>query len=146
MAVIRAAVLGADLHDSLVLLGRLDQPAPFPDGQAGVLLNVNVLSGLAGPDGGQAMPVLGRGDLDRIHVLVAEDLLHVLDPLGGIALEFRQACNGLGPPMVVDVTDVFHFDVLVDLDDALNDARAAAAWPEVARKPLRVVGSMRLAP
>src|SRR5436309_11266272 len=37
------------------------------------LLDVNVLAGLAGPDRGQRVPMVGRGDADDVDLLVLED-------------------------------------------------------------------------
>ena len=66
----------------------------FENVVAGGLLAVDVLARLAGPNGGQRMPVVGRGDGDRVDVLVFEHLpqilvdlrlgpLQVLDDFGG---------------------------------------------------------------
>ena len=68
------AVLGADLHHALVLAGRLDHLAAFPDAPGGRLLDVHVLARLAGPDRLQGVPVVLRGEADRVDRLVVEQL------------------------------------------------------------------------
>ena len=77
----RAAALRADLHHALVFARGLDHLLPFEDVVAGGLFDVDVLAGLAGPDGGERVPVVGQRHGDGVHVLVGEDLPHV-----GIAL------------------------------------------------------------
>src|SRR5262249_28517324 len=60
----RAAALGAGLADLVVLAGRLDDAPALADVVADRLLDVDVLAVLDGPDGGQRVPVVGRGDAD----------------------------------------------------------------------------------
>src|SRR5262249_46351657 len=69
-----AALLRAVLHDALVLPGRLDAAAAFDHVVAQRLLDVDVLAGLAGPDGHQRMPVVRRGDGEGVQLLVVEGL------------------------------------------------------------------------
>src|SRR5262249_49362320 len=59
-----AAALGAVLDDAIVLAGDLDGDPPLVDVVAARLLDVDVLTGLAGPDGHQGVPVVGRSDGD----------------------------------------------------------------------------------
>ena len=68
----RAASLRAELDDAVVLARGLDHPPPFDDVVAGRLLDVDVLAGLAGQDGQQRVPVVGRGDRDGVDRLVVE--------------------------------------------------------------------------
>ena len=65
-------------HDPVVLAGGLDHPPAFADVVADRLLDVDVLARLAGPDRGQGVPVVRRGDRDGVDVLVVEDLAEVL--------------------------------------------------------------------
>ena len=74
-----AAALRAVLHDAVVLAGGLDGDPALVDVVAARLLDVDVLAGLAGPDGHQGVPVVGRGDGDGVEVLVFEGLADVLD-------------------------------------------------------------------
>src|SRR5882762_8546644 len=76
--VIGSAALHADLHHAVVFARRLHHLAAFPDFVAGGLLDVNVFAGLAGPDGGEGMPVIARGDGDRVDIFVFEKLADVL--------------------------------------------------------------------
>ena len=46
------------------------------------LLAIDVLAGLAGQDGDDRVPVVGRGDDDRVDVLAIEDLAEVAVGLG----------------------------------------------------------------
>ena len=57
-----AAALRAGLADPVVLAGRLDDAPAFADVVADRLFDVDVLAGLHGPDGGQGVPVVRRGD------------------------------------------------------------------------------------
>ena len=75
------AALGAVLDDPVVLAGGLDGDPALVDVVAARLLDVDVLAGLAGPDGHQRVPVVGRGDRDGVEVLVVEHAADVL--LGG---------------------------------------------------------------
>ena len=69
--------LGADLDDAAVLAGRGDHLPAFPDVVGEGLLDVDVLARLAGPDGGQGVPVVGRGDGHGVDGLVVEQLAEV---------------------------------------------------------------------
>src|SRR5207248_7879713 len=115
-----AALLGAVLDDPAVAAGGLDGDPALVDVVAARLLDVDVLAGLAGPDGHQGVPVVRRGDRDRIDVLVLEhpaDVLHGpgrlaaggLDALGG-----RAVGAGVGVDQVGDL-DALEADVLVDV-------------------------------
>ena len=72
-----AAALGAVLDDALVLVRGLDALAAFPDLVADRLFDVDVLAGLAGPDGDERVPVVGRGGGDGVDFLVVEELADV---------------------------------------------------------------------
>ena len=71
----------------------------FPDVVRDGLLDVDVLAGLAGPDGVEGVPVVGRGDGDGVDVLVLQQLADVdirghLDVLGSKILD-RAVQHGL---------------------------------------------------
>src|SRR5690606_17182003 len=57
-----AADLRAVLDDPVVLAGGVDELAPLPHVVGAGLLDVDVLAGLAGPDGRQRVPVVRGGD------------------------------------------------------------------------------------
>src|SRR5690606_17563796 len=73
-----AAALRPVGHDLPVLAGRLEQLGPFPHVVAARLFAVHVLAGLAGPDPQQRMPVIRRGDGDRVDLLVLDELPRIL--------------------------------------------------------------------
>ncbi len=103
-----AAALRADLHDALVLARGLDHLAAFPHVVAGGLLDVDVLAGLAGPDGGQRVPVVGRGDGDGVDFLVVEELAHVAVDPGLGALELLDLRRSAFLRFLVHVADGRH--------------------------------------
>src|SRR5262249_7974807 len=74
------------LANLVVLAGRFDDPPAFADVVADRLLNVDILAGLQRPDGGQGVPVIGRGDRDDVNVLVFDYPAQVLLELGRHAL------------------------------------------------------------
>ena len=76
-----AAPLRADLHDAIVLAGGLDHAAALDEIVRDGLLDVDMLAGLTGPDGGQGVPVVRRGDADGVDVAVLEDAAEVFDDL-----------------------------------------------------------------
>ena len=76
--VLLAVLLRADLHDAIVLLGRLDQVASFADRVAQRLFEVHILAGLAGGHGDRHVPVGLRGDDHRVDVLVFQQLAEVV--------------------------------------------------------------------
>ena len=106
-----AAALGADLHDPAVLPRGLDHLAALPDAVAGRLLDVDVLAGLAGPDRAQGVPVVGRGDHQRVDALVVEHAPEVLDGLGPLAAQRLDLGGPAGEQARVDVGQVGDLDV-----------------------------------
>ena len=70
----RAAALGADLHDPLVLAGGGEHGLALDHVDADRLLDVDVGPGLDGGDHRQGVPVVGRGDQDDVEVLLLEHL------------------------------------------------------------------------
>jgi hypothetical protein len=71
------AVVEAHLHAHVVPALRLDHLPPFPDVVGRRLLDVDVLAGLAGQDGGQRVPVVGRDDRHGVDGLVVEHTVQV---------------------------------------------------------------------
>ena len=74
----RGAALGSHLDVLAVLALRLDQQRAFGGVVAARLLDVDMLAGLKSGDGHGRVPVVGRGDGDRIDVLGGEELAEVL--------------------------------------------------------------------
>src|SRR5581483_1951066 len=62
----RRTGLGAMLNYALVFFGRANQLPAFPEIVAAGLLDIHVLACLARPDGHQRVPLIRRGDRDRI--------------------------------------------------------------------------------
>ena len=67
----------ASLTNTIVLRRRLNVATPFAHVVADRLLDVNVFTGLHGPDRGQGVPVVSGGDGDRVNLLVLEDAPHI---------------------------------------------------------------------
>ena len=75
------APVGAHLYDALGALGRFHHFAAFDDGQAERLLDIDILTGVAGIDEHRGMPVVGRGDDHGVDVFVFEELLVLFVPV-----------------------------------------------------------------
>ena len=89
----------------LVLPGRGDHRLALGDVVADRLLDVDVLAGQNGVDRGQGMPVVGRGDDDRVEVLAVEHRPIVAGGLGRIALLLLDPLGRFAGMTVVDVGD-----------------------------------------
>ncbi len=101
-----AARLHADLDDALVLAGGLDHLAAFPDVVGERLLHVDVLARLAGQDGPEGVPVVGRRVDQGVHVLVVEDTPEVLHDLRRFALGLLDGLLRPCRAAVVRVADI----------------------------------------
>jgi hypothetical protein len=77
LVVLAPALLRANLHDAPRLRRCRDDGTPLGDGVRQRLLDVDILPGGAGHDGGQCMPVIRRGHDDGIHVLPFEHMPEV---------------------------------------------------------------------
>ncbi len=102
------------------------------------LLDVDVLAGLAGEDGERRVPVVWRGDGDRVHVLVVEDLAEVLDALRrllGLVLLLGDGVEGALKAPVVHVTQVGDLD-LGQAEAGLDVVEAAAQPDHADHQPL----------
>ncbi len=73
-----AAALHAHLHHAIVFARRLQHLLAFEDVVGGGLFYVHILASLAGPDGRQRVPVVGRGDGDCIDILIFIKLAQIL--------------------------------------------------------------------
>ncbi len=85
--VFHAAALRADLHHPAVLACGGDHLLAFENVVACGLLDIDVLAGLAGPDGRERVPVIGDGHGDGLHRFIVEDLAHIGVALGCFAGE-----------------------------------------------------------
>src|SRR5262249_19430986 len=127
--VLGGTVLGADLHDPLVLPRRLHNGAALADVVRQRLLYVDVLARLAGQDRGNGVPVVRRGDDHRVHVLAVEHLAEVAVRLAARA----GPLPGLGRVRLVDVAHGHERDVRDRARQSRHGqaARAAADQPDV---------------
>src|SRR5207247_1107026 len=79
---------------------------------AGGLLDVNIFPRLAGPNGHEGMPVVGRGDRDRVERLVLQGLADVLNTLGRREVLAGERAQVLGVGAGVGVDEVGDLHVL----------------------------------
>ncbi len=73
-----AAQLCAVLDDPSVFLGGLDHFAAFKNIVGHRLFDIDVLARLARPDGCQRMPMIGRGNGQRVNIVVFQYLAYIL--------------------------------------------------------------------
>ena len=99
----RRADLAALLHHAVVLARRRHNLPGFEDVVRARLLHVNVLARLAGPDGLQCMPVVGRGDGDGVDGLVVQELAHILEALRRFLPAGFHALYEIGHVRLVDI-------------------------------------------
>ena len=103
--VLATAPLRPHLDDALVALGRLEHRAPFVNGLGERLLDIHILPGLAGEDGRQGVPMVGRGDEHHIHILAIEHAVEVLHRIGFPAALLLANLDPFGDPRFVHVAD-----------------------------------------
>ncbi len=103
-----AAALSAVLHQCLIASGCLDQQPPLADVVRDRLLDVDVLAGIAGQDRGDRVPMIGRGDHDRIDGLVIQHPPQIGNR--SVRRNLKRFSRG-GSAVVIDVADVGDFDV-----------------------------------
>ena len=120
-----AAALRADLDNPVELPCGADHLPRFPDAVAGRLLDIDVLAGLAGPDGSQGMPVVGRGDHEGVDGFVIEHVTDVLDGFRRSPAELRGLGGALGQAAGINIGEIRNRDV-GPLAEALQQVVAAA--------------------
>ena len=91
-----AAALHPDLHHAVVFASGGHHLPAFENVVAGGLFAVHILARLAGPDGRERMPVIRRGDRDRVDILVFVKLAQILVDFG---LSAGRILNHLGPAL-----------------------------------------------
>ncbi len=115
--------VGADLEDLPVL----PDGVPHLDGllhrEGHGLFAVDMLSGVHGGDGDGGMPVVRRGDEDRVDVLVVEKFA-VVEATFGLVTRLLAGGERAVHPLLIDVTDAPDGDVVV-----LAPAEKAAQMP-----------------
>ena len=119
--------LGAVLNDDAVFLLGFDRHAAFADVVAHGFFDVNVLAGLGGPNGDQRVPVVGRGDGNRIDVFVVERPADVVDAFGFVLAfgPFGDAVHRPAQHVFIHVGQIGDFDVV--LAEPTADVGPAAA-------------------
>src|SRR5262245_9948930 len=108
----RTAVLRADLHHAVVFARRFDHSAAFPDIVRWRLLDIDVLTGLAGTDRSRRVPVIGSGDDNGVDGLVVEDAAHLFDGLGRLPLPTSDGLGGPGQAFFVQVANTGDLGIL----------------------------------
>ena len=73
------AALGAGLNDSLVFARGFDQLVAFPDFMADGLFHIDIFARLHGPEGGQGVPVVRRGNGNSVDVVLLQQLPDVAE-------------------------------------------------------------------
>ena len=101
------------------------QLAAFPRVVAHGLLNVNVLAGLAAPNGLQRVPVVGRGDGDRVDGLVFQKFAQVDEGGGLLDPHFFHLVHAAVHDVLIHVADggdfhVRHLGILLDVRPSLS--------------------------
>src|SRR5205823_6484922 len=121
----RGALLSPHLHHALVLLLRLDQQLAFARVVPTRLFHVDMLAGLHGEQRRRRVPMVGRGDHERVHVFVLERLAEVAQAFGSFALSAGDGGDALGEHQRIDVAHVGHFGVGRPGEGARQDRAAA---------------------
>ena len=132
----RAAALGADLHDALMLTGSGQHGLAFGHIDADRLLHIDIGASLDGRDHRQGVPVIGRRDQDDIQVFFLEHFAIIA--IGARSffgrLAVRDHVGGAGQHLLVDVTERHDLDRR-DLEQA---NQVALAIPAAADRPTRL--------
>ncbi len=98
------AILCAGLYNSAVFLCRFHNFTPFPDIVRDGFLHIYILSGLAGPDGHQGMPVIGRSDNDGIDIFIIQQMADIGIRVEGKLVFFFELFLSFCQNMLIDIT------------------------------------------
>ena len=104
--------LGAVLDDAVIFGHGFDALAAFPDVVADGLFDVDILAGLAGPDGDQGVPVIGSGGGDGDDVFVLEEVADIFVADDFVALLFLVG-DALFEDVLIGITEGGEADVLL---------------------------------
>ena len=99
------ASLVAHLNHALVLSGRLNHPQTFLRVVASWFLDVDMLPGRTGKNGGRSMPMIAGCDHHRIQLLVVQHATEIRDTPGFGWLVLGR-CDCLFSPLLIHVADV----------------------------------------
>ena len=131
----------AVLDDALIFVRRLDQLTALVNVVRAGLLDIHVLARLAGPDGGQRVPVVGRGDGHRVDLFVIEDAPQVLFDADLLAVGLFESRGALSRHQQVGVAQRHEFHVA--LFHQARDVVLAAPVDAQHRDPDAIVGPER---
>src|SRR5438105_828616 len=87
---------------------RVNNASAFPDVMADGLFDIDVLARLHGPDGGQGVPVVWRGDADGVDALVVHDAPQILHDTRLRPLTLHGKLHGRSDDGGIDVAKVRH--------------------------------------
>ena len=123
-----AALLGADLHNAIIVSSSADHLLAFPMVVCQGLLDIDVFAGFARPDGSQRVPVVARGNDHRIHAGVFQQTAQVAK-----SLRFRVLFSGRGERFFIDVAQRRkpHVRQLLELAHQFISAAAQADEAEI---------------
>lgn len=107
--VMRDAPVRIDLHDAAVVAGGFDQGPAFVDGMADGLFVIYVGAGVAGGDGNEGVPVVGRRIDYNLRFFPAEQLAIVFVFFRCIAGELLDFGGGLVEDVTVNVAECDDF-------------------------------------
>ena len=107
----RGAALATHLHDAIVFPRRRDDLPGLEHVVRARFFHVDVLAGLAGPDGLQGMPVIRAGDGDGVDALVLENLADVAEGRHGLFPAPLQGSDVAFRMRIVHVHERGQFDV-----------------------------------
>ena len=116
------AALAAGLHHPAVPPRRLDHRPALADRQRERLFDVHVFAPATGRDRGNGVPVVGRGDADRVDVVPFEQLAEVaVDPaiamaVLGVDQFLRSSCGGLVHVADGDILDLIAAEEDLQID------------------------------
>ena len=118
------AAVGAVLNDAVIFFHGAHQLAALPRVVAHGLFNVNVLAGLAAPNGLQRVPVVGRGDGNRVDGLVFQKFAQVDESGGFLDPHLFHLAHAAIHDVLIHVADggdfnVRHLGILLDVRPSL---------------------------
>ena len=120
------AALHSHLHDPAIPVHRRDELLALPPVMRARLFDVRVLACLARPDTHQRMPVVWRGNRNRIDGLVFQHLSHVRESTWLGQIQFFDIAQPRSQHVLIDVADRGDFHPR-DLGEPLHVIHASAA-------------------
>ena len=134
----RGALLGAELKNAFLAMDFLSQGPVFGEVEAHGLFEIDILAGADGGQGGEHVPVIGRGDENGVNVLTSEQLAEVgvggavfvlvvlIDAVAGLfEVLFHDVADGDDPGVFL-VQEIAHVPLPLRADADAADDNAAA--------------------